>query len=86
MNGPELTDPPPCGYGTVDVKIGSPEQFALSGPKSENVIVASAAGLTRPVTVALSDSVPAPSTMLADAVVVIAGCARLTVVKFVPVP
>ena len=50
------------------------------GPKSVNVTVAPACGFTRPLTIAVSVSVPAPSVTFGDAVVAIVADAGATTV------
>ena len=55
------------------------------GPKSVNVTVAPASGFTRPLTIAVSVSVPAPSVTFGDAVVaIVVGAGRTVVPDDVP--
>ena len=64
----------------------APPHDASFGPYKLKVTVPPATGFTRPLTVALSDNVPAPSTIGAEALVVIDVGAAATVVCVVPMP
>src|ERR1700709_2416114 len=81
VNGCDGANPPPGGEEVAsDSNTGAELHVASSGPYRRKSIVAPSAGARRPMTIALSVSVPAPSTMSGEAVVTRLGVTRATTV------
>jgi hypothetical protein len=79
VNAGEVTAPPTTGYATgAGANTGSAVHVASFGPNSVNVTVAPGCGFTRPLTIAVSVSVPDPTVTAGDAIVAIDGCDFVT--------